>query len=147
MNDQIIHRGPDGEGTWINDQHNVGLAHRRLSILELSPLGAQPMSSDNGNFTIVFNGEIYNHLELRSELTSLSSFQWKGHSDTETLLRCIEVWGLEMTLSKLICMFAFSVYDESKRKLYIARDRFGEKPLYYHYSKERGLFLFGSKTS
>jgi len=144
MNDQIIHRGPDGEGTWINDQHNVGLAHRRLSILELSPLGAQPMSSDNGNFTIVFNGEIYNHLELRSELNSLRSFQWKGHSDTETLLRCIEVWGLEITLNKLIGMFAFSVHDESKRKLYIARDRFGEKPLYYHYSKERGLFLFGS---
>ncbi len=121
------HRGPDAAGVWADAAAGIALAHRRLSILDLSPAGSQPMASASGRFVIVFNGEIYNHLDLRRMLGELA---WSGHSDTETLLACIEAWGIAPTLSRLTGMFAFAVWDSARRELTLARDRPGEKPLY-----------------
>ncbi len=125
-------------GAWADA--GVALAHRRLSILDLSAAGNQPMSSASGRFVVVFNGEIYNHLELRRMLGDLP---WRGHSDTETLLACIEAWGIAPTLSRFTGMFAFAVWDSARRELTLARDRLGEKPLYYGW--QGGSFLFGSE--
>lgn len=136
----LRHRGPDAAGVWADAAAGVALAHRRLSILDLSAAGNQPMSSASGRFVIVFNGEIYNHLELRQMLGDLP---WRGHSDTETLLACIEAWGLGLTLSRLTGMFAFAVWDSTRRELALARDRLGEKPLYYGW--QGSSFLFGSE--
>ena len=128
MADAIIHRGPDDSGVWVDEAAGVALAHRRLSILDLSPAGHQPMASNGGRYVIVFNGEIYNHLELRE---ALSGMAWRGHSDTETLLAAIEAWGIEATLKKCVGMFALALWDCETRSLTLARDRMGEKPLYY----------------
>lgn len=125
-------------GAWADA--GVALAHRRLSILDLSAAGNQPMSSASGRFVVVFNGEIYNHLELRRMLGDLP---WRGHSDTETLLACIEAWGIAPALSRFTGMFAFAVWDSARRELTLARDRLGEKPLYYGW--QGGSFLFGSE--
>ncbi|MGI8704735.1 MAG: asparagine synthase (glutamine-hydrolyzing) [Sphingomicrobium sp.] len=130
----LRHRGPDDEGVWIDSDAGVGLGHRRLSIIDLSPQGHQPMHSANGRYVITFNGEIYNHLELRSELEeaeAIPSGGWRGHSDSETLLETIAAWGLERTLAKAVGMFAFALWDRHSRTLSLVRDRFGEKPLYY----------------
>ena len=143
MSDQIIHRGPDEEGQWIEQNHHLGFAHRRLSILDLSPAGSQPMHSRCGRYTIAYNGEVYNHLELRQALHDLHQKTWQGHSDTETLLEAISVWGLEKTLKKCVGMFALSLWDKKEEALYLARDRFGEKPLYYGKMGEN--FFFGSE--
>ena len=106
MTDQIRHRGPDGEGIWIDVEAGIGLGHRRLSVLDLSSAGQQPMQSASGRWAVVFNGEIYNHLDIRGEIDSVAGVAWRGHSDTETLVRAIELWGMEDTLPKLRGMFA-----------------------------------------
>jgi asparagine synthase (glutamine-hydrolysing) len=129
--DAMRHRGPDDQGVWCDPVAGVALAHRRLAILDLSAAGHQPMTSRGGRFHVVLNGEIYNHLELRRELGHVP---WRGHSDTETLLECMERWGVERTLAKLSGMFAFGLFDAHERRLILARDRFGEKPLYYGYA-------------
>ncbi len=132
---RIAHRGPDDEGIWCDDEANVGLAHRRLSVLDVSAAGHQPMASADGRWVIVFNGEIYNHLELREELGKANGPDaapaWRGHSDTETILACVSRWGLEPTLDRLYGMFAIALWDRGERCLHLARDRMGEKPLYY----------------
>jgi asparagine synthase (glutamine-hydrolysing) len=128
----LYHRGPDAEGAWADPQGGVALGHRRLAVLELSPAGAQPMPSAGGRFVIAFNGEIYNHMALREQLAAAGSVvAWRGHSDTETLLACFEHWGVEPTLQKTVGMFAIALWDVQCRTLHLARDRFGEKPLYY----------------
>ena len=144
MTTTIQHRGPDDSGVWVDDSIGLGLGHRRLSILDLSLAGHQPMHSSCDHYVIVFNGEIYNHLDLRKQLSVDSrQRQWKGHSDTETLLACFEAWGIEQTLAKTVGMFALALWDKQKRKLYLARDRLGEKPLYYGWVD--GAFIFASE--
>jgi asparagine synthase (glutamine-hydrolysing) len=180
MSDKLIHRGPDDGGVWCDGEQRIGLGHRRLSIVDLSPAGHQPMVSASGRFVIAFNGEIYNHLELRDELkdhplpnpldettshstkllkTSAKSLVtpkgegittgWRGHSDTETLLAGIETWGLEATLKKSVGMFAIALWDRETYTLTLARDRIGEKPLYYGWQGgvDDRVFLFGSELS
>jgi asparagine synthase (glutamine-hydrolysing) len=156
MTDAISHRGPDSEGKWLDADGGFALGHRRLSILDLSPAGHQPMVSASGRFVIAFNGEIYNHLELRgllgedgcfASLAMATTGGWLGYSDTETLLAGIEAWGVEDTLKKSIGMFAIALWDRHTHTLTLARDRMGEKPLYYGWQgrgNER-VFLFGSE--
>lgn len=141
MNDTLVHRGPDAQGLWLDPEAGVALGHRRLSILDLSPLGHQPMVSPCGGFVLVLNGEIYNHLELRASIGD--AYPWRGHSDTEALLAFIVRHGVEATLPRLNGMFAFALWDRRERRLTLARDRLGEKPLYYGWN--RGRFLFGSQ--
>jgi len=140
MADTLVHRGPDDAGVWVDDAAGIALAHRRLAVLDLSAAGHQPMLSDCGLYAIVFNGEIYNHLELRGELPETA---WRGHSDTETLLACFAAWGIEATLKKTVGMFAIALWDRARRTLMLARDRMGEKPLYYGW--QGNTFLFGSE--
>jgi asparagine synthase (glutamine-hydrolysing) len=142
MAGQITHRGPDDTGVWTDVDIGLMLAHRRLSILDLSPAGHQPMVSASGRYVIVFNGEIYNHLDLRQEL-DVASPLWGGHSDTETLLAGFEAWGIEATIKKSIGMFAIVLWDRAERALTLARDRMGEKPLYYGWNGKS--FLFASE--
>lgn len=130
MADSLRHRGPDASGTWMDANVGVGLAHRRLSILDLSPHGAQPMVSASGRFVLCYNGEIYNHSELRASLNASGVIAWRGHSDTEVLLEAIDRWGVRGALERSNGMFAFAVWDRLERTLIVARDRLGEKPLY-----------------
>lgn len=142
----IAHRGPDDEGIWLDGAHRIGLAHRRLSILDLSAAGHQPMQSPSGRFVIAYNGEIYNYQEMRDDLESRGGTSWRGHSDTETLLAGFDVLGIEETLRGATGMFAFALWDRDARQLILARDRLGEKPLYYGWQGhgEQKVFLFGS---
>jgi asparagine synthase (glutamine-hydrolysing) len=140
MAQQIVHRGPDDGGVWVEADSGLALAHRRLSILDLSPAGHQPMVSVSRRYVLVFNGEIYNHLELRQKLVD---FRWRGYSDTETLLAGFEAWGIEATLKKTVGMFAIALWDRVERVLTLSRDRMGEKPLFYGWQGE--TFLFGSE--
>jgi len=140
MADALAHRGPDDSGVWVDAEAGIGLTHRRLSILDLSPAGHQPMASACGRYVIVFNGEIYNHLVLRAALVAQA---WRGHSDTETLLTAIAAWGVEAVLARCVGMFAFALWDRHERSLTLARDRLGEKPLYY--GCVNGTFLFASE--
>ncbi len=145
---QKIHsRGPDDDGTWIDRSIGIALGHKRLSILDVSKYGKQPMMSTSGRFVITFNGEIYNHLELRKEIKSLyHDYCWRGNSDTETLLASIETFGIKLAIEKCIGMFAIAIWDRKKKVLSLARDRMGEKPLYYGWNFNRGkkFFVFGS---
>lgn len=141
MGKTLERRGPDDHGVWTDDAHRVGFSHQRLSILDLSAAGHQPMTSSCGRFVTVFNGEIYNHLELRSELQRAQRAPaWRGHSDTETLLAGIAAWGLEETLKRSSGMFALALWDRETNVLQLARDRMGEKPLYYGYAKRALVF-------
>lgn len=144
MTASLVHRGPDDDGHWFDAHAGIALGHRRLSIVDLSPAGHQPMPSASGRWVIAFNGEIYNHLDLRARLESTGQAPaWRGHSDTETLLAAIDAWGVETTLEHSAGMFAFALWDRQEHSLWLARDRFGEKPLYYGWN--RGVFLFGSE--
>ncbi len=147
MADSLAHRGPDDAGVWVDADANIALSHRRLAILELSPEGHQPMLSNDGRYVMVFNGEIYNHSELRIELEKTSNncvpLTWRGHSDTETLLACFAQWGINKTLGRMVGMFAIALWDRIEQQLYLVRDRFGEKPLYYGWAGND--FIFGSE--
>lgn len=147
MADALISRGPDDSEIWVDKKSGIVLAHRRLSIIDLSTAGQQPMSCPEGRYTIAFNGEIYNHLNMRAELDKTSKIIWRGHSDTETLMACISVWGIENTITRCIGMFAFALWDKKKSTLTLGRDRMGEKPLYYGWQGkgENSVFLFGSE--
>lgn len=140
MTEAIRHRGPDDVGYWADPEAGLALGHRRLAVLDLSAAGHQPMLSESGRFVIAFNGEIYNHLDLRGKLRRT---HWQGSSDTETLLAAIEELGLERALQASVGMFAFALWDRETRTLFLARDRLGEKPLYYGLQGE--TFLFGSE--
>jgi asparagine synthase (glutamine-hydrolysing) len=132
MADTLTHRGPDDRGVWADPTLGIALAHRRLSILDLSPAGHQPMASASGRFTVAFNGEVYNHVELRRDLERAGlAPAWRGHSDTEVLLAACDAWGLPATLIRLTGMFAIAMWDRAENSLCLARDRLGEKPLYY----------------
>ncbi len=143
MSDAIMHRGPDDFDTFVNN--NICLAHRRLSIIDLSKEGRQPMVSESGDYIIVFNGEIYNHGLIRNDLDSIRKNSWRGHSDTEVLLRAIELLGLERALNRCKGMFAFALWDKRRKRLALVRDRIGEKPLYYGWVD--GSFVFASEIS
>lgn len=143
MINAVNHRGPDNHGIWFDENAGIGFAHSRLSILDLSPAGNQPMHSVSNNLVMIFNGEIYNHNEIRSELEKISNRNWRGHSDTETLLAAIEEWGLDSALRKTKGMFALALWDKLNKKLSLARDRLGEKPLYYGWVNEQ--FVFASE--
>lgn len=129
MGDRLAHRGPDDAGQWVSADGRVMLGHRRLSIVDLSPLGHQPMSSRSGRYQLVFNGEIYNHRQIRRDLSALGH-DFRGSSDTEVLLAAIEQWGLEAAIRRCTGMFAIGVWDHEQSKLALVRDRLGEKPLY-----------------
>jgi asparagine synthase (glutamine-hydrolysing) len=140
MGHAMIHRGPDDQGIWVNREAGIGLAHTRLAVVDLSPAGHQPMHSAQGRYVLVFNGEIYNHTQLRDQL---NKGNWCGHSDTETLLAGFEAWGIKQTIQNSVGMFAFAVWDNHTQILTLGRDRAGEKPLYYGWQDE--VFLFGSE--
>ncbi len=159
MADTIVHRGPDDAGYWGDVEQRIGFGHRRLSIVDLSPAGHQPMHSASGRYVMVFNGEIYNHLDLRRALEdftpsltlplkgggneSRGGVAWRGHSDTESLLAGLDVWGIEETIKRSIGMFVIAVWDKQTNTLTLGRDRIGEKPLYYGWQGD--TFLFGSE--
>jgi len=142
MADRLAHRGPDDHGTWAEPESGLALGHRRLAILDLSPAGHQPMRSASGRFVMVFNGEVYNHLALRDTLQSGSGQppEFRGHSDTETILAAFDHWGVEASLPRLEGMFAIAAWDCRERVLWLARDRMGKKPLYYGWFGRTLLF-------
>ena len=142
MREALVHRGPDGAGSWISSDSQVGLSHRRLSVLDLSLAGAQPMHSASGRYSISFNGEIYNFSDLRKELEA-DGMSFIGQSDTEIVLGACERWGVTDTLSRLAGMFAFAIWDARESTLYLIRDRIGIKPVYY--SHQGGEFSFASE--
>src|SRR5438874_10980611 len=140
MRDTMTHRGPDGGGTWVDAAGRVGLGHRRLSIIDLSTCAAQPMSNHDDTLWITYNGEIYNHRELRAELSQSGRYQWKtDHSDTEVILHAFEEWGIDC-LARFRGMFAFGLWDARARQLWLVRDRIGIKPLYYSIHHQRLTF-------
>ncbi|MCB1755465.1 MAG: asparagine synthase (glutamine-hydrolyzing) [Gammaproteobacteria bacterium] len=145
MNNTITHRGPDSEGIWVDEVRGVALGHRRLSIIDLSPSGQQPMLSANDRYVIAYNGEIYNFKQIRAELEKSGEINWRGSSDTEVLLAAIVRFGVHQAVQKCEGMFAFALYDRAEHQLYLARDRIGEKPLFY------GVFgkklVFGSSLA
>lgn len=143
MTESLLHRGPDDGGIWMDPDAGVALGHRRLSILDLSPQGRQPMRSECGRYVIVFNGEIYNHNDIRRELDRQDPTAWRGRSDTEVMLAAISRWGVESSVERFNGMFAFALWDRTERSLHLVRDRLGEKPLYYGWSGTH--FLFGSE--
>jgi asparagine synthase (glutamine-hydrolysing) len=143
MRDTMVHRGPDGAGLWISPDRKVGLAHRRLAIIDLADTASQPMSNADGSLQLVFNGEIYNHAEIRRELKELGQRQWKtDHSDTEVILHAFAAWGIDC-LRRFRGMFAFALWDAGARRLWLVRDRVGIKPLYY--SVHHGRITFASE--
>ncbi len=143
MRDTMIHRGPDGASNWIPRHKKVGLAHRRLSILELNDIAAQPMCNEEGTVWVTFNGEIYNHLSLRKELLKAGHVFKTDHCDTEVLVHGYEEWGIEGLLKRIEGDYGFGLWDESKKKLFLVRDRVGVKPVYF--SLQNGIFLFASE--
>lgn len=143
MTNAIVLRGPDDSGAWVDAENGVALGHRRLSILDLSPLGHQPMTSAGGRFVIVFNGEIYNFQQLRAELEK-HGHTWRGHSDTEIMLAAFRQWGITEATKRFNGMFAFAVWDKEDRTLTLGRDRLGEKPLYYGWAND-DTFVFASE--
>lgn len=142
MTDAVAHRGPDDSGAWLDGEAGVALGHRRLSILDLSALGHQPMRSDDGRYQMVFNGEIYNFADLRRDLEA-QGHTFRGHSDTEVMLAAFVAWGIVPAVQRMAGMFAFALWDSRARLLHLVRDRFGEKPLYYGHAGR--TLLFGSE--
>ena len=142
MAEALRHRGPDDGGTWVDAPAGIALGHRRLSILDLSPLGHQPMNSASGRWVIVFNGELYNFAELRDELVR-SGAAFRGQSDTEVLVESIAAWGVAGALERFNGMFAFAAWDREERALVLARDRLGIKPIYY--GELGGVVFFASE--
>ena len=142
MGEAVAHRGPDDYGVWSDPESGIAMTQRRLSIVDLSPTGHQPMTSANGRFVTVYNGEIYNFLELRAELEA-RAVTFRGHSDTEVMLEAFAAYGIEATVKRLIGMFAIAVWDKRERTLTLIRDRLGIKPLYW--AKFGGLFIYGSE--
>src|SRR5437773_216470 len=142
MNAALRHRGPDDDGLWVDSAAGIALGSRRLAILDLSPAGHMPMVSHCGRYVIVFNGEIYNFLEIRRDLENEGCY-FVSNSDTEVLLEACARWGVERTLRQLNGMFGFALWDRDARSLTLARDRVGIKPLYYGWSEN--TFLFGSE--
>lgn len=140
MADRLAHRGPDDAGSWADPQAGLALGHRRLSIIDLSPQGAQPMSGRGGRYVIAYNGEMYNFAALRR---ALDPVPWRGHCDTEVLLEAVAQWGIDAALQEALGMFAFALWDKAEQRLHLARDRMGEKPLYYGLSG--GVLLFASE--
>jgi len=145
MVQKLHHRGPDSKGTWCDADFGLGLGHARLSIIDLTPTGHQPMQSASGRYMMVFNGEIYNHLALRKELEKNENISWRGTSDTETLLYGFEIWGLDATVKKCNGMFAIALWDKKEKSLTLVRDRMGEKPLYYGFVGKS--FVFASELA
>ncbi|HEY8245808.1 MAG TPA: asparagine synthetase B, partial [Hyphomicrobium sp.] len=146
MADAIARRGPDDSGIWVDADAGLSFGHRRLSIVDLSPAGHQPMVSSCGRWVITFNGEIYNHAELRAELDGAGMApEWRGHCDTEVLLAAIAAWGIRQALQRCVGMFAFGLWDKRERTLTLARDRLGEKPLYFGWAGK--TFLFASELA
>ncbi|EFO34001.1 asparagine synthase [Roseibium sp. TrichSKD4] len=146
MADKIAHRGPDSHAAW--SEGPIALAHRRLAIIDLSPAGAQPMVSNCERFVVVYNGEIYNYIDIRADIEADPYFsevvgEWRGHSDTEVMLAAFGLWGVKSTLQRMVGMFAIALWDRRERALYLARDRAGEKPLYF--GKSNGVLAFGSE--
>ena len=142
MRDTMTHRGPDGGGLWLSEDRRIGLGHRRLSIIDLSPSASQPMTNEDGSLQVVFNGEIYNHAEIRKELEALGGHRWKtSHSDTEVILHAFEQWGIDC-LERFRGMFAIGLWDARTRSLWLIRDRVGVKPLYCIH----GRLTFASKS-
>lgn len=139
----LVHRGPDDHGLWSDAQAEIALGHRRLSIVDLSPAGHEPMESASKRLVVTFNGEIYNHRAIRASLEEEGRAPdggWRGHSDIETLIEAIDHWGLEAALERSVGMFAFAIWDRAERRLRLVRDRFGEKPLYYGWAGRDLLF-------
>src|SRR5262245_13786783 len=139
MVNRLQHRGPDDFGAWVDAAAGIALGHRRLSILDLSPLGHQPMHSASGRYALSFNGEIYSFRALREQLEGLGR-TFRGHSDSEVMLACFSQWGVHQAVKRFTGMFAFALWDREERLLYLARDRFGEKPLYYGWMGKMLLF-------
>ena len=137
MSQALYKRGPDSEGIWLENNSSILFSHRRLAINDLTKNGSQPMMSSNSNLVIIFNGEIYNHNEIKKELPDQ---KWRGNSDTEVLISAIQKWGLKKSLNKCHGMFAIAVWDKEKKILTIARDRFGEKPLYWGRIRLKGYY-------
>jgi asparagine synthase (glutamine-hydrolysing) len=142
MSSCIAHRGPDDSGVWVEEQAGLALGFRRLSIIDVSAAGHQPMHSASRRFTIIFNGEVYNYVELRNELETIGA-RFHGHSDTEVILAAFERWGIEAAVTKFVGMFAIAVWDAQTRRLSLIRDRLGIKPVYYY--AHAGVFSFASE--
>jgi asparagine synthase (glutamine-hydrolysing) len=138
----LVHRGPDGSGEWVDADAGIALGHRRLAVIELGVGGAQPMASSGGRWILAYNGEVYNHREIRRRLESTGT-QFRGGSDTEVLVAAVERWGIDQALDACEGMFAAALWDRRERHLHLVRDRFGEKPLYYGWIGK--LFAFGSE--
>lgn len=143
MGSALKHRGPDDSGTWFDSEQGIGLAHQRLSVIDLSKEGRQPMPSNNGRFVISYNGEIYNFPEIKAELQKLDFTSWRGRSDTEVIIAAIEHWGLQEALTRFRGMFAFALWDKKDKALHLVRDRMGIKPLYYGWAGS--TLIFGSE--
>ncbi|MBP8199774.1 MAG: asparagine synthetase B, partial [Nitrospira sp.] len=143
MRDSLAHRGPDGAGLWIDSHGRIGLGHRRLSIIDLSEAARQPMANEDETLWVAFNGEIYNHTEIRRELEALGGHRWRtDHSDTEVILHAFETWGIDC-IAKFRGMFAIALWDVRRQELWLIRDRIGVKPLYY--SLHHGRLVFASE--
>ncbi|MEM6942487.1 MAG: asparagine synthase (glutamine-hydrolyzing) [Pseudomonadota bacterium] len=147
MTGRLAHRGPDSAGIWADADAGIALGHRRLAIIDISPAGHQPMASPSERYWLTYNGEFYNHLEIRRELEAAGPVEWRGGSDTETFLAAVEQWGIEGATRRMVGMFAFAIWDRESRRLTLGRDRFGEKPLYYGWQGTGAdrVLLFGSE--